>query len=218
MERMAVRNIKALRAALEYTELDIDHVYGETAARLGFLDAPSLIARNEFRPVDVAYVSADAGLFTLLSDLKRFAILSYAATTLPLGVPINAAGSRFSSGFGPRTDPLTGESKMHAGADFAAPEGAAVSATGEGVVVFAGERGAYGNVIQIQHEFGLETVYAHLSNIRVEEGEQVGFDMWIGDMGTTGRSTGSHLHYEIRLNGEHIDPMKFIRAGRDVYQ
>ena len=113
---------------------------------------------------------------------------------------------------------MPGVVKIFTGADFAAPEGAAVSATAEGVVVFAGERGGYGQSIQIRHEFGLETVYAHLSHLRVEEGDRVEFDTWIGDMGSTGRSTGSHLHYEIRLNGSPLDPMKFIRAGRDVYQ
>lgn len=217
-EPMAVRNIHDLRAALEQTELDIDRIYRETAVKLSESAAPSPAAVAGFRPALPANAAAEARLFALFADLERFTILSYAASMMPLGVPINATRSRFSSGFGMRTHPITGEETLHAGADFAAPEGAAVSATAAGVVVFAGERGGYGQTVQIRHEFGLETTYAHLHHIRVEEGDRVEFDMWIGDMGSTGHSTGNHLHYEVRLDGAPLDPIKFIRAGRDVYQ
>ncbi len=217
-ERMAVRNIKALRATLEETGLDIDEVYRVAAAHLDINDAPPLMADSDFRAANAAYLSAEGRLYTMFADLKRYAILSYGATILPLGVPINAAGARFSSPYGMRTHPITGASKMHAGADFAAPTGAPVLATAEGEVVFAGVKGGYGNTIQIRHEFGLETTYAHLKGIRVEKGDRVEFNMWIGDMGSTGQSTGSHLHYEIRLNGQHLDPIIYILAGRDVYQ
>lgn len=217
-ESAAVLNIRELRAALENTELDIDQIYYETAAQLGIADAPLLNAPGAYTPASAANVSAEARLYDLLADFKRFTILTYAAAIMPLGVPITAAGTRFSSGYGPRVHPITGVSKMHAGADFAAPTGAPVVATGGGVVVYAGVRGGYGNTIQIRHEFGLETTYAHLHHIRVAEGDRVEREAWIADMGSTGASTGSHLHYEVRLNGEHLDPIKFIRAGRDAYQ
>ena len=106
---------------------------------------------------------------------------------------------------------------MHTGLDFVATEGAPIFATADGEVVEAGWRNGYGETVQIRHEFGLETVYAHLNQIRVEVGQHVRRGERIGDVGSTGRSTGSHLHYEIRHNGAALNPMKFIEAGRDVY-
>ena len=128
---------------------------------------------------------------------------------LPLAMPVTQA-FRYTSGFGPRWG------RKHEGVDMAGPAGTPIQAPGDGVVVFAGRSGAYGNLIKIEHELGVETRYAHLSRIRVKAGQRVSQGERIGDMGNTGRSTGSHLHYEVRMNGRAVDPMSFIKAASNV--
>lgn len=115
-----------------------------------------------------------------------------------------------SSGFGVRTDPFTGLSQRHAGLDFSAEVGTEVRATADGTVRFAATHGAYGQLVEIDHGFGLTTRYAHLSQIDVKAGQKVGRGSPIGRVGNTGRSTGPHLHYEVRLLGVPRDPRAFI--------
>jgi murein DD-endopeptidase MepM/ murein hydrolase activator NlpD len=105
---------------------------------------------------------------------------------------------------------------MHEGIDLAGPIGTPVYSTAEGTVIFAGWSSGYGRLIKIQHENGIETRFGHLNAIRVEVGQRVSRGDRIGDMGNSGRSTGPHLHYEIRVNGEPLDPMIYIGAGEDV--
>ena len=105
---------------------------------------------------------------------------------------------------------------MHAGVDFASDVGTPIYSAGDGVVVFSGWQSGYGRVVKIRHAFGFETVYAHLNAARVKVGDRVARDDRIGDMGRTGRVTGSHLHYEIRLNGKPVNPMKYVEAARNV--
>ena len=106
---------------------------------------------------------------------------------------------------------------MHAGADFAGPVGTPIYAAGDGVVTHASWLSSYGRLVKIKHENGVETRYAHMNKIRVKKGQRVSRGDRIGDMGNTGRSTGPHLHYEVRVNGTPIDPMKFIKAGKNVF-
>jgi murein DD-endopeptidase MepM/ murein hydrolase activator NlpD len=114
------------------------------------------------------------------------------------------------STFGPREDPFTGERIMHFGLDLAAPEGAQVRAPAAGNVIFAGERGPYGNMIAIDHGRGVVTHYAHLSRLLVDVGTTVERGQHIGAIGNTGRSTGPHLHYETRVSGVPVNPMRFV--------
>ena len=106
---------------------------------------------------------------------------------------------------------------MHNGTDFAAPHGTPIYSTADGVVTKAGWGSGYGRVIYIKHDFGIETRYAHLSRIRVKVGERVSRGQRIGDMGNTGRSTGTHLHYEVRVNGKAVNPMIYIKAANNVF-
>lgn len=115
---------------------------------------------------------------------------------------------RISSPFGYRIHPISKVRKLHAGTDFAAPKGTKVLAAGSGIVITAKEWGGYGNAIMIDHGNGKWTLYAHLSRIRVKEGDEVKAGQHIGDVGSTGASTGPHLHYEVRINSEPVDPMK----------
>lgn len=150
----------------------------------------------------------------LMSDLERMSLMRVAIDRLPFGFPTK--GARLTSSFGPRRDPLRRSYRMHNGIDFAAPRGTPIYATGEGVVSFSGRQRGYGIVVKIRHAFGFETVYAHLNKSRVKVGQRVSRDQRIADMGSTGRSTGSHLHYEIRIDGKPVNPNKFIKAARNV--
>ncbi len=114
------------------------------------------------------------------------------------------------SGFGNRTDPFTGQYRMHEGLDITANIGAPVVAPADGIVIFAGARGGYGKIISIDHGYGVMTSYGHLSEIHVREGQRVSRSEVIGGVGSTGRSTGPHVHYEVSVNGVPVDPAKFI--------
>ena len=114
------------------------------------------------------------------------------------------------SQFGMRVDPFTGLPQLHAGIDFSAGIGVRVTATADGTVIWASTRGAYGELIEIEHINGLSTRYAHLSRVDVKVGQKVTRGETIGAVGNTGRSTGPHLHYEIRLNGVPQDPARFL--------
>ena len=146
----------------------------------------------------------------ILASMDRINLYRIAAEKAPFDVPVKA-GFRYTSGFGPRWG------RMHAGTDFAGPIGTPIYATADGVVVHAGWASGYGRLIKIQHDFGIETRYAHLNAMNVSVGQRVSRGDRIGDMGNSGRSTGPHLHYEVRVGGEPVNPMIYIRAGQDVF-
>jgi murein DD-endopeptidase MepM/ murein hydrolase activator NlpD len=123
---------------------------------------------------------------------------------------------RLTSGFGVRRDPFTGRGAVHEGLDFGGPDNARALATAPGRVVEAGASGAYGIMVEIDHGMGIRTRYAHLKKTLVRPGDRVTFHEPVGIMGSTGRSTGEHLHYEIRNDGRPLDPAKFLEAGRQL--
>jgi murein DD-endopeptidase MepM/ murein hydrolase activator NlpD len=138
--------------------------------------------------------------------------LTQSLTTVPLRRPL-AGDPESTSGYGVRIDPFLGVPAMHTGQDFRAAAGDRVLATASGVVVTADRNGGYGKVVEIRHGHGLSTRYAHLSEITVRVGQKVNLGHVIGRVGSTGRSTGPHLHYETRVDGDAVDPQKFLRAG-----
>ncbi|MCZ4352372.1 DUF5930 domain-containing protein [Roseovarius aestuarii] len=146
----------------------------------------------------------------ILNQMDRLNLYRIAAEKAPFDIPIKSA-FRFTSGFGKRWG------RMHSGTDFAGPHGTPIYATADGVVTHAGWQSGYGRLVKIQHAFGIETRYAHQSKLRVKVGQRVSRGDRIGDMGSTGRSTGTHLHYEVRVNGKAINPMIYIKAARDVF-
>lgn len=150
---------------------------------------------------------------TVLAELDG---LINAVGHVPLAMPVNGAQFDRSSGFGARVDPFTGRYAFHPGIDFAGPYGATVIATASGTVTFAGNRGAYGNMVEIDHGFGIHTRYGHLSRINVRPGMRVSKGADVGRVGSTGRSTGSHVHYEILYDDKVRNPNSFIEAGRHV--
>lgn len=123
---------------------------------------------------------------------------------------IPVEGARISSHFGRRTDPITKRIAVHSGLDFSAPRGSPIHAVGAGVVTFSGRRGAYGNMVEISHGNGYKTRYAHAHELKVRKGDLVKKGEQIATVGTTGRSTGPHLHLEVYRNGRAINPAHFL--------
>lgn len=152
----------------------------------------------------------------ILQALDEINMYRIAVQRTPFALPVRG-GVRQTSGFGTRRDPRTGRARMHNGVDWAGPRGTPILATANGTVHFAGRQGGYGNLVIIQHDFGIQTYYAHLHTIGVRQGQRVSRGERIGGMGTTGRSTGVHLHYEIRVGGRPINPMTYIRAAQNVF-
>ena len=162
--------------------------------------------QNELGPIDSTVNRAA----NILAQLDRLNIYRIAAEKVPFSMPLKGS-FRFTSGYGPRWG------QMHRGTDFAARSGTPIYATADGVVTRAEWWGGYGRVVYIKHSFGIETRYAHLAKIRVKKGQRVSRGQKIGDMGNSGKSTGTHLHYEVRVDGKDVNPMIYIKAGRDVF-
>ena len=147
----------------------------------------------------------------LADGLERWNGLRRLNEVLPLGKPVN---SRVTSNYGTRKDPFTGKPKKHRGIDFAGKIGTELMAVAPGRVVSAGERVGYGTTVEIDHGLGFTTLYAHLSQINVSRGDWVRPGTVIGVAGSSGRSTGPHLHYEIRYKGAPFDPTKFVQGEK----
>ena len=154
---------------------------------------------------------SDATFKQLFNSWKKLDSISSAAIAVPSEKPVRTAA--FTSGYGVRSDPFRGAAAMHAGIDLAGPVGTPIYATADGVVSASGyNSGGYGNLIKIDHGRGIETRYGHLSSIMVSPGQRIARGQQIGRMGSTGRSTGSHLHYEVRIDGRAVNPIPFMKS------
>ncbi|MDG1437594.1 MAG: M23 family metallopeptidase [Emcibacteraceae bacterium] len=164
---------------------------------------------------EVTKAQLDSKSFNTLY-LKRASLndLATALDYLPIVTPPEK--HYVSSRFGTRRDPITKKWASHKGIDMAGWKGTAINSGGAGVVTVAGRNGAFGLFIEINHGNGFKTKYGHLSKLKVKRGDKVDANQLIGLMGSTGRSTSSHLHYEIWFNGKPIDPLKVIKAAKDV--
>lgn len=150
----------------------------------------------------------------LFSDLDHYAALNQLVSAMPLGKPIRGASEQ--SGFGRRYDPFTNQLAYHTGLDLAGPSGSKILATADGVVTAAERDGSYGNMIDINHGNNITTRYGHLSQILVNVGDKIRKGDVIGIQGSTGRSTGAHLHYEVRYKDQPMNPKNFLQAGQYV--
>ncbi|MCC0043052.1 MAG: peptidoglycan DD-metalloendopeptidase family protein [Brucellaceae bacterium] len=186
-------------------EIDPELNDGDEASGIG----GPLVAVDDKLAFDTRVQALDEAL-TRLEELKK------KATLLPIYSP--APGYSISSTFGVRRDPILKTPAMHSGLDFRVPSGRKVRSAGQGTVVAAGWNGGYGRMVEIDHGDGLTTRYAHMSKILVKEGDVVERGAVVGKVGSSGRSTGAHLHYEIRRNGTAINPLRFIKAGRKIAQ
>ncbi|MGF1445155.1 MAG: DUF5930 domain-containing protein [Pikeienuella sp.] len=213
VEAAASAGLDGLGSVLERAGLDVDDILAETRAAYGGAGGPfEPLSDREAARLDPD--GEDMRVAALVSDLERVNLLRVAIDRLPFGLPVR--GARLTSAFGKRRDPFRRHWAMHNGVDYAAPIGTPILSTAKGVVSFAGRMRGYGNVVIIKHSFGYETRYAHLNKSLVKVGDQVSRGMRIALMGNTGRSSGSHLHYEIRIDDDPVNPKKFIEATRDV--
>ncbi len=164
---------------------------------------------------DQTFTQAYVGAIAHSKELESlFAALHH----VPLTTPVHGSEFERTSGFGPRIDPFTHRIGFHPGVDFAGPWGSTVSSTAAGTVVWAGPRGGYGNMVEIDHGYGFKTRYGHLASILVRVGAKVQKGSPIGKLGSTGRSTGPHVHYEVWLADVVRNPSTYIEAGRHVLQ
>ncbi|MCG9914879.1 MAG: M23 family metallopeptidase [Phenylobacterium sp.] len=188
------------------------------APRSGALGGPLIEARDPKALAAVLDVDEDfaARIQHAATNLSEARALGSAAEKLPLAKPIS--GGRQTSGFGVRFDPFTKRPAFHSGLDFGGPFMTPILATGPGVISFAGVRSGYGKTVEIDHGQGFKTRYAHMQAIAVKPGQRVAVGQRVGGMGSTGRSTGVHLHYEVWVNGRAQNPSRFVKAGEYVQQ
>jgi murein DD-endopeptidase MepM/ murein hydrolase activator NlpD len=168
-----------------------------------------------FEPVDGAGDNADPRFRQLFASWRSLDQLEQGAASIPSAQPIAAAN--FTSGYGVRSDPFRGRAAMHAGIDLAGPIGTPVYATADGIVGRSEyNNGGYGNLVEINHGPGIQTRYGHLSQRIAQPGQRVRRGQLIGLMGSTGRSTGSHLHYEVRIDGRAVNPIPFMQPANSL--
>lgn len=181
------------------------------------IDVASLVAKFDVAP------AAQGGPFYAFDPRAKTGAgqvpvenLKQLLTSLPLAEPLE--GYQLESRFGMRSDPFNHKRAMHSGLDFAAPYRSAVYSTAPGVVVYAGAKGEYGRVVEIDHGHGIVTRYAHLHRTTVVKGQRLAAHQQVGQLGSTGRSSGPHLHYEVLVNGVAQDPERFLEAGRNAIE
>jgi murein DD-endopeptidase MepM/ murein hydrolase activator NlpD len=217
-EDSAEARLENLRAVLRLTGLRIDDVLEEASVEDGGTGGPFIALENSPFFSD-AFVSGEdpfnARVSRIASRLVEAEELESMVRTLPLGVPIGTR-HRETSGYGERVDPFTRRPAFHAGKDFAAYRNAPIVSTAPGRVVYAGWRAGYGRTVEVDHGYGFRTRFGHLHSIDVRRGDEVTAGQRLGGMGSTGRSTATHLHYEVWFDGQHLDPERFLRAGRYV--
>lgn len=216
VERRQVAALSAVEEGMDSRMRRMRGVVSDLGLSLSNLEAavPRAAMGGPFVPVKL---TANAGAFekqlyrinTTRAEMDR---LSRTLAQVPYRKPV-VGEVEFTSGFGVRSDPFLGRPAMHTGLDFRAATGDPARVTANGKVVSAGWSGGYGRMVEVDHGNGLSTRYGHLSEINVKVGETVKIGQVIGLVGSTGRSTGPHLHYETRIDGEAVDPQKFLRAG-----
>ncbi|WP_024337883.1 M23 family metallopeptidase [Bradyrhizobium japonicum] len=216
VERRQMAALSAVEESMDSRMRRMRGVVSDLGLNLAHLEAavPRTAMGGPFVPIKL---TANAGPFekqlhrinTTRAEMDR---LNRTLALVPYRKPV-IGEVEFTSGFGVRSDPFLGRPAMHTGLDFRAATGDPVRATAFGKVISAGWSGGYGRMVEVDHGNGLSTRYGHLSEINVKVGEIVKIGQVIGLVGSTGRSTGPHLHYETRIEGEAVDPQKFLRAG-----
>lgn len=216
VERRQIAALSSVEDSIDSKVRRMRSVISDLGLNMAQLEAavPRAGMGGPFVPVKLA---PDAGaferqLYRININRAQMQRLNQTLALVPYRKPV-VGEVEFTSGFGVRSDPFLGRPAMHTGLDFRAAQGDPVRATANGKVVSAGWAGGYGRMVEVDHGNGLSTRYGHLSEIGVKVGETVKIGQVIGAVGSTGRSTGPHLHYETRIDGEAVDPQKFLRAG-----
>src|SRR5579864_779574 len=220
VERRQLASLTSLEDNLESRARRMRGVFSDLGLDIGQLEAatPRAAMGGPYVPVKLpADASAfDRQLYRINVTHARVDRLNRTLALVPYRKPV-ISEVEFTSGFGVRSDPFLGRPAMHTGLDFRAANGDPVRATANGKVASAGWSGGYGKMVEIDHGNGLATRYGHLSQISLSVGEKVRIGEIVGRLGSTGRSTGPHLHYETRIDGEAVDPQKFLHAGAKFF-
>ncbi len=216
MEDLAAERAERARGVLILTQVAGDRIgmpeagVGGPLVSLGSLTssaAPGTAGLN-----DTSFAMRLTQARARIAEMKHY---ERVVKNLPLGKPVSVP-YRYTSPYGIRVDPFNKRPAAHWGLDLAAYRDAPIVASGPGKVIYSGNRGGYGLLVEIDHGHGFRTRYAHLRSIAVKKGEAIKAGDLVGRMGSTGRSTGDHLHYEVWYNDKPYDPMKFLKAGRHV--
>ncbi len=207
-------NLAEVEKTVLMTGLDIESLLGAARLHQSGEGGPFIPAGRSLRSAEERKVLA--GVQNLDGEVERWERLQFVLRSLPLAPPLDSF--IIESGFGVRDDPLNGRRAMHEGIDLKNEVGTRVLSTAPGTVVYAGWMGDYGRVVEIDHGLGIHTRYAHLKAISVKVGDSVGFRQEVGTLGNSGRTTGPHVHYEVRVNGKPYDPMNFMEAGKYVFK
>jgi murein DD-endopeptidase MepM/ murein hydrolase activator NlpD len=210
LEDWVLGSAEALEELVVETGVDVEELIARAADEL----APGQGGPLQVAAPDEVGSGPAAADDTISGDIHRLDLLQRIATTLPLASPLDQF--HVTGHYGKRRDPFTRTLAYHSGLDLGAPRNAKVLATAPGQVIAAGPSGPYGNMVELDHGMGIVTRYAHLKSVAVEVGEAVEFRQVVGVVGSTGRSTSRHLHYEIRIDDRAFDPAKFLDTGRLV--
>lgn len=208
----AAGSIQEVEKIVAMTGLNVDKLLGRIESDGIGQGGPFIAAAAEGQGSE----ELDETMILLDSNMARWEALKSVVRALPLSLPVDYY--RMTSRFGTRTDPVNKKRSMHHGLDMAGTINTPIYAPAPGTVIYSGQKGRYGIVVEIDHGYGVITRFAHLNKSLVEVGDVVGHRQRIALLGNSGRSTGPHLHYEVRYDGRPMDPLKFIKAGRYVFK
>ncbi len=217
VERLAARTrngVDEVEKTVAMTGVDVDGLLLRAAHELSGQGGPFIPVKEP--PMETGGEQLMASVASLDGEVGRLETLQLVLRTLPLTAPIDHYF--IASGFGIRRDPFNGRLAFHAGLDMANALLSPVLSTSPGVVVYAGWMGNYGRMVEIDHGLGVHTRYGHLARVDVRVGDTVDYRQQIGLLGSSGRSNGPHVHYEVLVNGRPLDPMSFLKAGRYVFK
>lgn len=207
--------VKEIRTVLQKTGINPEQFAARVEASHGGVGGPEIpLSSVQLEGIsDRAFQDAYLKTSAILEELDQLIV---GMRHVPLTTPVAGREFERTSGFGARIDPFTGRYAFHPGVDFSGPTGAIVRTTAPGVVVWADVHGGYGKMVEVDHGYGIHTRYAHLSSILVTVGAKLGDGAPVGKLGSTGRSTGPHVHYEVWYDKVVRNPRNFIEAGRHV--
>jgi len=214
VEEIAVERAEAARGVLRLTAVGSNRIENNREMGGPLVEFASL-ARGEFNnPEEAAFAERVAQVAARMEEARYYQDV---VDNLPLADPVGVPW-RQTSNYGLRVDPFNKRPGWHNGIDIGAYWNAPITATGPGTVSFAGTKSGYGRIVEVDHGHGFKSRYGHLKRINVNKGDAVAIGDVVGAMGSTGRSTGPHLHYEVWFNGKPYDPVEFLKAGKHVHQ
>ncbi|MEL6323712.1 MAG: M23 family metallopeptidase [Pseudomonadota bacterium] len=214
-EQLAVEKSERARGVLQLTSVGLNRIQGSTEGVGGpLIDMLALGSADVENPEERAFAER---VIQVAARLEEAQTLESIVGNLPLAMP-SSVPLRLTSNYGIRPDPFSRRSAWHNGVDMAAYYKAPITAAGPGTVTYAGRRTGYGRVVDVDHGFGFKSRYAHLHSISVRKGDNVVIGDVVGLMGSSGRSTGPHLHYEVIFQGKAYDPQQFLKAGQHVHE